>query len=129
MREKKAQESILAEQFKLSIDYLKQFLPKDEYIELISFDMARLNKTYKSHLLLLLLLLSEVTFIHLQLTFSIQSDKENLMKRLYEIAESCIRKTAFYQSFNQSFPNKYNISDPMTVNNKMNQCFYKMMNK
>lgn len=45
MREKKAQESIIAEEYQKSIDYLKQFLPKDDYIEYICFDMAKLNKT------------------------------------------------------------------------------------
>ena len=45
LREKKAQESILANEFKSSLDYLKQFLPNDEYIEYLSFDMAKHNKT------------------------------------------------------------------------------------
>ena len=46
MREKKAQESILADEYKLSLDYLKQFLPNQDYIQYICFDMAKLNKTY-----------------------------------------------------------------------------------
>ena len=45
MREKKAQESILADEYKSSIDYLKQFLPNDEFIEYLTFDMAKHNKT------------------------------------------------------------------------------------
>ena len=45
MREKKAQESIIANEYKLSLDYLKQFLPNDNFIEYICFDMAKLNKT------------------------------------------------------------------------------------
>ena len=45
MREKKAQESILAEEYKLSVDYLRQFLPDDNYLDYICFDMAKLNKT------------------------------------------------------------------------------------
>ena len=45
MREKKGQEIMLAEEFKLSIDYLKQFLPHDQFIEYIAFDMAKHNKT------------------------------------------------------------------------------------
>ncbi len=44
MREKKAQESILADEFKNSIDYLKQFLPDDNFVEYICFDMAKINK-------------------------------------------------------------------------------------
>ena len=45
MREKRAQESILAVEYKSSIDYVKQFLPNEEYIEYLSLDMAKLNKT------------------------------------------------------------------------------------
>jgi hypothetical protein len=43
--QKKAQESILAEEYRKSLEYLRQFLPKDDYIEYICFDMAKLNKT------------------------------------------------------------------------------------
>ena len=43
--QKKAQESVLAEEYRKSLEYLRQFLPKDEYIEYICFDMAKLNKT------------------------------------------------------------------------------------
>ena len=46
MREKKPQESLLADEFRASIDYLKQFLPNDDYIEYLAFDMAKHNKTY-----------------------------------------------------------------------------------
>jgi hypothetical protein len=45
MREKKAQESIIAEEYKLSLDYLKQFLPNDAYLDYVCFDMAKFNKT------------------------------------------------------------------------------------
>ena len=45
MREKKAQESMLAEEYKICLDYLKQFLPNENFIEYICFDMAKLNKT------------------------------------------------------------------------------------
>lgn len=45
MREKKAQESIVAHEYKACVDYLKQFLPNDDFFEYISFDMAKLNKT------------------------------------------------------------------------------------
>ena len=45
MREKKAQESLLADEFKSSINYLKQFLPNEDFIQYICFDMAKLNKT------------------------------------------------------------------------------------
>ena len=44
-REKKAQESILADQYKDSLTYLKQFLPDENFIEYVCFDMAKLNKT------------------------------------------------------------------------------------
>lgn len=44
MREKKAQESMLAEEYKICLDYLKQFLPNENFIEYICFDMAKLNK-------------------------------------------------------------------------------------
>lgn len=44
IREKKAQESIIANEYKLSLDYLKQFLPKQEFIEYICLDMSKLNK-------------------------------------------------------------------------------------
>jgi len=43
--QKKAQESVLAEEYYNSLDYLRQFLPRDDYIEYITFDMAKLNKT------------------------------------------------------------------------------------
>ena len=46
MREKKAQESMLAEEYKLSLDYLQQFLPNDNFLDYICFDMAKLKKTY-----------------------------------------------------------------------------------
>lgn len=45
-REKKPQESILADEYKNTLDYLKQFLPNDEYFQYVCFDMAKLNKMY-----------------------------------------------------------------------------------
>jgi len=44
IREKKPQESIISNEFKLSLDYLKQFLPSQSYIEYICLDMSKLNK-------------------------------------------------------------------------------------
>ncbi len=46
MREKKAQESTLAIEYKLSVEYLQQFLPDNDYFQYIYFDMAKLNKTW-----------------------------------------------------------------------------------
>lgn len=69
--QKKAQESILAEEYRKSLEYLRQFLPKDDYIEYICFDMAKLNKT----------------------------DKGNVMNKLYTIAENCVNKTRFFRNF------------------------------
>lgn len=46
MREKKPQESILANQYKLSLDYLKQFLPNQNFLDYICFDMAKFNKMW-----------------------------------------------------------------------------------
>ncbi|CAF0829465.1 unnamed protein product [Brachionus calyciflorus] len=74
MREKKPQESILANEYKLSLDYLKQFLPHDNFIDYICLDMAKLNKT----------------------------DKGNVMNRIYEIAENCILRTKFFKNFSDS---------------------------
>lgn len=44
IREKKPQESIISNEFKLSLDYLRQFLPNQSYIEYICLDMSKLNK-------------------------------------------------------------------------------------
>jgi phosphatidylinositol 3,5-bisphosphate 5-phosphatase len=71
LREKKPQESILAKEFKLSVNYLQQFLPDSAYIQYICFDMAKLNKT----------------------------DKGQVMSKLYEIAENSIRQTSIFQNF------------------------------
>lgn len=71
IREKKPQESIIANEFKLSLDYLKQFLPQQNYIDYICLDMSKLNKNAKG----------------------------NVMNKLYEIAESCVEKTGFFQNF------------------------------
>ncbi len=46
MREKKAQESTLAIEYKHSVEYLQQFLPNNNYFQYIYFDMAKLNKTW-----------------------------------------------------------------------------------
>ncbi|RNA31050.1 Polyphosphoinositide phosphatase [Brachionus plicatilis] len=78
MREKKPQESILANEYKLSLDYLKQFLPNQNFIDYICFDMAKFNKI----------------------------DKGNVMKRLYDIAESCISKTKFFKNFDNILSNE-----------------------
>ena len=70
MREKKAQESTLAHEYKYCLEYLEQFLPDDQFFQYIYFDMAKLNKT----------------------------DKGNVMNRLYDIAENCVEKIGFFQN-------------------------------
>ena len=83
MREKKPQESILANEYKLCVDYLKQFLPSDDFIEYICFDMAKFNKT----------------------------DKENIMNRLYDLAEHIVSRTSFYRNFDDSKQTQSNDDD------------------
>ena len=77
MREKKAQESTLAHEYKYCLEYLQQFLPNNDFFQYIYFDMAKLNKT----------------------------DKGNVMNRLYDIADSCVKKTGFFQNFSALYCN------------------------
>lgn len=74
-REKKRHESIISEELVNVIQYLNQFLPIEHYIKYIGFDMARVNKTKNSNVLL----------------------------RLAEIAEFCVKKTSFFQSHHAHF--------------------------
>ncbi|ELT99122.1 hypothetical protein CAPTEDRAFT_142019 [Capitella teleta] len=69
-REKKPHESILTEEFARVIEYLNQFLPPEHSIKYVGFDMARVSKSKTS----------------------------NVLHRLAEIAEYCVKKTGFYQS-------------------------------
>ena len=95
MREKKPQESLLADEFRASIDYLKQFLPNDDYIEYLAFDMAKHNKTYYNAIFL-----KFINFFNLSKSFILTDrDKENLMNKLNEIAEYILNKTKFFQNF------------------------------
>ncbi|KAK2146367.1 hypothetical protein LSH36_613g00010 [Paralvinella palmiformis] len=66
-REKKKHESILSEEIVKSLQYLNQFLPPEHAIKYIGFDMARVSK----------------------------SKKENVLLRLEEIAEYCVKKIGF----------------------------------
>jgi hypothetical protein len=77
MREKKAQESTLAHEYKYCLEYLQQFLPNNDYFQYIYFDMAKLNKM----------------------------DKGNVMNRLYDIAESCVSQTGIFQNFSALYSN------------------------
>ncbi|XP_074642005.1 polyphosphoinositide phosphatase-like [Tubulanus polymorphus] len=69
-REKKKQESTLTEQYRNAIQYLNQFLPPEHCIQYIGFDMARLNK----------------------------SKNANVLSRLADIAEICVKKVGFFHT-------------------------------
>ncbi|KAL5009502.1 hypothetical protein ScPMuIL_011807 [Solemya velum] len=67
-REKRRHESILSEEFKQVVRYLNQFLPHDHAIKYIGFDMAHLSK----------------------------SKNKNVLARLAEIANYCVKLTGFF---------------------------------
>ncbi|CAH1788511.1 unnamed protein product [Owenia fusiformis] len=69
-REKRKHESLLSTEFVSSLQYLNQFLPPQHNILYIGFDMARVNKSKSS----------------------------NVMNRLAEIAEQCVKRTGFFRS-------------------------------
>lgn len=69
-REKKKHESQLSEEFSTAVSYLNQFLPPEQQIQYVSFDMARMNKGKES----------------------------NVMGRLADIARCAVTKTGIYSS-------------------------------
>lgn len=70
-KEVKAHESVLNDMINKSVRYLNQFLPQQHIIRLISFDMARCNK----------------------------SRNDNVMQRLGKIGFNIVRVTGFFQSW------------------------------
>ncbi|CAF1306127.1 unnamed protein product [Rotaria sp. Silwood1] len=70
-REKKKQEYILSEEFCNALDYIKQFIPDDNGIQYLAFDMARVNR----------------------------SKHRRVMPKLDEIARRYLQQTGFFQNF------------------------------
>ncbi|CAF3229465.1 unnamed protein product [Rotaria sp. Silwood2] len=70
-REKKKQEHILSEEFCSALDYIKQFIPDDNGIQYLAFDMARVNR----------------------------SKHRRVMPKLDEIARRYLQQTGFFQNF------------------------------
>ncbi|CAF4282288.1 unnamed protein product, partial [Rotaria sp. Silwood2] len=70
-REKKKQEYILSEEFCSALDYIKQFIPDDNGIQYLAFDMARVNR----------------------------SKHRRVMPKLDEIARRYLQQTGFFQNF------------------------------
>lgn len=71
-RERKPHETVLTNEFYTAISYLNQFLPPQHQIELISYDMAYVNKT----------------------------KDDCVMAKLSDIAFRCISKTGIFRSHN-----------------------------
>ncbi|CAF4012209.1 unnamed protein product, partial [Rotaria sp. Silwood1] len=69
--EKKKQEYILSEEFCNALDYIKQFIPDDNGIQYLAFDMARVNR----------------------------SKHRRVMPKLDEIARRYLQQTGFFQNF------------------------------
>lgn len=78
-KEKKIHESTLNYMLNRSVDYLNQFLPQQHIIRLISFDMARCNK----------------------------SRNENVMQRLGKIGFNIVRVTGIFQSWRSARKSNY----------------------
>ncbi|KAI2802223.1 phosphatidylinositol-3,5-bisphosphate 5-phosphatase [Blomia tropicalis] len=69
-KEKKAQESILYNEFEQAVEYLNQFIPNEHQIILIGLDMARISK----------------------------AKDQNVINRLSDIALYTLRNTGYFQS-------------------------------
>lgn len=78
-KEKKIHESVLNNMINRSVDYLNQFLPQQHVIRLMSFDMARCNK----------------------------SRSENVMQRLGKIGFNIVRVTGIFQSWRSARKSNY----------------------
>lgn len=78
-KEKKIHESVLNRMLNQSVEYLNQFLPQQHVIRLMSFDMARCNK----------------------------SRNENVMKRLGKIGFNIVRVTGIFQSWRSARRSNY----------------------
>ena len=89
--EKKKQEHTLSEEFCSALDYIKQFVPDENGIQYVAFDMARVNRSYvnferRKHF-------SIIPF------FSFFSKHRRVMPKLDEIARRYLQQTGFFQNF------------------------------
>ncbi len=83
------------------MDYIKQFIPDDNGIQYLAFDMARVNRSY-------VIKNSKCFFFYYDLFF--QRKHRRVMPKLDEIAKRYLQQTGFFQNF------------PLLVNDK--QYFY-----
>jgi hypothetical protein len=99
-REKKKQEYILSEEFCSALDYIKQFIPDENGIQYIAFDMARVNRSYVN---------LNVKIFDCPYLLCFRKHRR-VMPKLDEIARRYLQQTGFFQNF------------PLLVNDK--QYFY-----